>query len=115
FIEAFSTFGEGSIQKGFVAGAQVAAIDPDPSVLTFKTEAVALAVGGFDAAVNIVSFGAFDVLNDAIRVGELNVVIADSGVAAGNGIRQLFTFNELGCRQSNRPQGDIVVVRSPIG
>ena len=83
-IQTVSAFGQGSREKRTVAGAQVAAIDPDPTRGPLKPDPVSLSLRVVHSAVDIIGLSRANVMHDAIAVREFCVVFADGGVAAGD-------------------------------
>src|SRR6266498_3002383 len=80
FVKTLSLFRQRRLDQGLIAGAQCAAIDPDPAVASFKPHAVALAVGVDHSASDCLSGGGLYAMNDTVRMRELDVVFADGCV-----------------------------------
>jgi len=101
--QALRAFRQRRFQKRFVAGSQVAAINPNPAVAALKSDAIALAVGVDHSAPNRVSGGALNVLNHAVCISEYHVIFADGCVTPWNRLSQRFGFNGLWRRHSQSP------------
>src|SRR5215469_14068506 len=73
-VQTVSPFGQWSGEKRTVAGAQVAAIDPNPTLGPFEPHPVSLPLRVVHGAVDIIGLSRANMMYDAIAVREFRVV-----------------------------------------
>ena len=95
-VEPYGTFGERALNEFRVTGLQVAAVHPDPSTSSLKTNPVALSIGIFHSAKNVVCLGSADIVHHAVAVGEFDFVFAERRVAARDGVGEGFGLTATG-------------------
>lgn len=114
-FETEGIFGERCLVDFVVAGAEVAAVDPEPAVGAGETNAVALAVLIDDAAEGAIGGGGFNDLRDVVWPGESGFEFLAGGEAAFNGANRFFCFDGDGAVMTDGPAGDVIVMRAPVG
>jgi hypothetical protein len=114
-LESESGVGEWGGHQVLLAGGEVTAGDPEPAVGAFEPDPVALAVAVDDTAEDIVVRGRAGDVFDAVCVVISDLVFAEGGIPAGDGLGEHPGLDAGGSVLADGPAGDVVVVSAPVG
>src|SRR5262245_59039331 len=116
-VEAGGRGGQWCGEQFGVVRLDVPARDPNPAVGAMEFHAVPLAVFFDHAADPVIVHSAAAGVGNTIGIGIVDLVLTVSRKAAGNHLDEWLAFNPHGAIgfKTERPKGDVVMMRAPIG